>query len=432
MKYNEIRFYNVGGIRRMNIPGSPVVMISGDNGTGKTSLIEGVSLLFDGGHNPDLIGPYDEYSTVEVDFDNGWKFRRTTTPKGYELKGWTEDGSIIRKPAETLKQLVSGLALNPTGLVDAPQKDRVKFLQNAMPLEFTPQEIAETLGQYAADVKLPDGKLDGSTFNGWRDGYYSKRTDLNRSIRDKEGTRNTLIKSLPPEDDTDWSAAAKNLRSERDNVSAQSVKFNNDAKAVLDQEIARLEQEAAERIADIKEQLSKDLAHVRSLAKEALDSSQTPLIARLQGLIAEISQAEEKAKQQERAKGVRESVERISGEEREMAKQASRLDRVIEKLDALKRQKLDALPIQGVEVRDGQIYYNGLNFDTQLNTAQQYVLSFQVAALTLGDLPLMLFDKAESLVGKARAEFIEGIKDAGFQVILAECKENAPLEVSAV
>jgi DNA repair exonuclease SbcCD ATPase subunit len=432
VKYTEIRQHNVGGNKDITIPGGPVVLISGANGTGKTSIVNGISLLFDGGHNPDLIGPHDDRAVVEIDFDNGWRFRRATTVKSYTLEGWTASDVPIKKPAETLKKLVSGLSLNPTGLVDAPQKDRVKFLQAAMPLVFTTLDIAGALGTDSEIVELPSGDLDAQGFNEFRDGYYSKRTDINRSIRDKEGTRNTLIKSLVVDDETDWAAKAAELRAKRDAVNKQSAGISLEAQKIQDAEVSRLKDEAQQKIDAIKAQLQAAIEALNAEARAAVAEQQAPLMSQLAELIELIGQAEERSQQQERAKGSRESIERIGKEERLLAIQAAKLDRVIEKLDKLKRKKLEDLPIPGVEVKNGTIYKDGKNFDTQLNTAQQYVLSFQVAALTLGELQLMTFDKAESLVGKDREEFIEGIKDAGFQVIMTEAVADTPLTLATV
>jgi hypothetical protein len=432
MKFTEARLYNVGGIERARIPGGAIVLISGANGTGKTSIIEGFSVVFDGGHHPELIGPYDDKAVVEIEFDNGWKFRRTTTFKNYSLEGWSEDGVPIRKPAETLKKLVSGLALNPTGLVDAPEKDRVKFLQNALPLEFSGEEIAAALGQYGRDVTLPAEPLNADGFNQYRDGYFGKRTDLNRKLRDKEGTRNTLVRSLPPEDDVDWTAQAGELRKQREAIQKRSAQITLDVERVQNEEIDRLKAEANTEIKRIEAQLEIAIEERRAEAKAGLEQTLAPLQEQQSALAGELGQAEERAKQQQRAAGVRDSIRRVDEEARQMAIEASRLDQVIEKLDALKKEKLNALPIPGIEIRDGKIFYNGLSFDTQLNTAAQYVLSFRVAALTLGDLPLMLFDKAESLVGETRDEFIEGIKEAGFQVVMTEAVAGRPLEITTV
>jgi hypothetical protein len=432
MRYTEARFFNVGGIRRAAIPGGPVVLISGANGTGKTSLIDGLSLVFDGGHHPELIGSWDDKAIVEIDFDNGWKFRRTTTAKEYKLEGWSEDGVPIRKPAETLKKLVSGLALNPTGLVDAPEKDRVKFLQNALPLEFTAEEIAAALGKHGTEVTLPAEALNADGFNQYRDGYFGKRTDLNRKLRDKEGTRNTLVRSLPPEDDVDWTAKEKELRAERDRLNKTLASNALEAEKLQNAEIDRLKADAQAKIDALHAALRQDIEAVKEEVKRQVAERAQPLIDKLAVIVKEAGTAEAKAEEQSRVQGIRDSIEKVDKDAKAMSVEANQLDFVLEKLDALKKEKLNALPIPGIEIRDGRIFYNGLSFDTQLNTAAQYVLSFRVAALTLGDLPLMLFDKAESLVGESRAEFIEGIKEAGFQVIMTEAVADRPLEITAV
>lgn len=65
----------------------------------------------------------------------------------------------------------------------------------------------------------------------------------------------------------------------------------------------------------------------------------------------------------------------------------------------MKKQKLDELPIPGLEVRNGQIFANGLDYDKQVNTGQQFKIAVQISALRFGGLPFMIADKGEHLDG---------------------------------
>jgi hypothetical protein len=92
---------------------------------------------------------------------------------------------------------------------------------------------------------------------------------------------------------------------------------------------------------------------------------------------------------------------------------------------------LDELPIEGVEVRGGEIFYGGLPFD-QLNTQNKIFLACQIGALKFGGLPLMICDQIEQVDDLRWDEFCEAIKDSGFQVIAARVDVETDAEGNAI
>jgi type I site-specific restriction endonuclease len=114
------------------------------------------------------------------------------------------------------------------------------------------------------------------------------------------------------------------------------------------------------------------------------------------------------------AKHLEEQRERLA----QKAREADLLDQALKALDQLKQQKLDSLPIPGLEIRENEVYKNGIPFD-QLNHAQRYTLAIEIGSLGMGDLPLVVSDEAEALDEKEFQAFCEAVKESGIQLIAA-------------
>jgi hypothetical protein len=482
VRLDSIHLQNAGLIADLTIDLTPrdgsagcVVMLRGKNGTGKTTIIRAIQTMFDGGSFPDLIGPNgDEYS-VEIRFDNGDRFIRTENAKGYTLKGWNADGSVIKSPAKTLQQLASGLALEPTGLVDAPPKDRVKFLQDAMPLTFTRGDLVRAgcgscEGCAAGEPLDRSGKWHGSkpctatglrpvydlpAFTSFRDGKYSRRREVNVEAKDLHATRRHVAQALPEgdvlrtartgsgeanaapaeptarEEARDAEAALETMRKGlQDALESWRHDFIVLKNEILDEERVEIEQARVEFEAKcdrIREAKSKEQTALEAKYHELVAEQRKPFDSQIEHLTSVLGAAREKLEQLNRLEGVRQSLASLDEKITAKDEEAITLDEQVKALDQLKIEKLNSQPIPGVEIRDGEIYWRGLKFQTQVNLARQYTLSFQVAALSIPEdgLPFFLFDKAESIVGADRAELIDGLKEAGFTVLMADADEQA-------
>jgi archaellum component FlaC len=437
MRIERFILRNFKGIEHIDVKCGSVVIVSGENAAGKSSIIDAFSSLFEGGHDPDEIRRGADRAEITVLLDDGTTLQKLVKPKSTEYCVTSADGSTIPSPTTYIKKLVTGLSLNPTGLVDAAPKERVKFLQNAMPLEFTRMEVAPLCEGYDGPI-LP--AMDVQQFNNFRQGRYDQRTDLNRKKATLDGAIQTLRRALPSDEESDWidteQSLADAIKERRSEIELIHTAVKNDRVSVkeaiqreLDAQIAEIRRKADAEIEEARlsafAKVEQAYARMESVAQGTIN----PIRESIESLTQELGQVREKSDAQKRAQGTRKDLDRLNSDIKDIVRQVAKLDRTIDGLDALKREKLDALPIQDVEVRDGQIYYRGLNFDTQCNTALKYLLSFQVAALTLGDLKFMIFDGAESLDGSNRADFIEAIKAAGFQVVMAEVRSGEPLKV---
>lgn len=453
MRLTRVYIENVGGVRKLEIPcDGGLVIVSGANGTGKTSVLNAVRCVIEGGHQPELIGPYGKQATVELHFDNGWKFRREWNQKSYTLKGWSADGGKIDSPAKTIQALFeSEYSLNPTGLINADPKDRVSFLHKALPLDFTAEEIARATGE-AASRFAPVVRVE--ELDKIRQGRYEQRTVANVEWRKLKESRDKMAESLPDGDsltltwvDTEPGmdgqskpqsapidpldevrTLERKLTQARDSLQSALSGW----KADLDSLLNQLNREEKEEQEAIRLKYSTLRSDARVAAERLVTEERKPFDEYIERAAGELAAAQERAQQVAKLEGLRDAIRNVDKQMKHAQDEAVRLDNAVKNLDELKRKKLETLPIPGVEVRDGQLYVDGLNFETQLNTARQYLLSAQVAALTMKDFPFMIIDNTEAMDEENRRMFISGLAESGFQCVMAAVEDGKPLSVQTV
>lgn len=422
---------NVGLFSSLVIPGSPVLVIAGENGVGKTTIIKSYVALFDGGHFSELIGPSGSKATIEVKFSDGMRAIKTITQKGYKLEVFTRDGSMIEKPAEYMRSLSSGLTLSPAEFIDTPKEKRLKWLQDRVSATFTKAELDE-----ACEVDtFADPEMDLARFSRFFDGVYAKRTETNAEVKRMDTLLQDLRRNMAvvTSDGVDWISRADELSTllsdKRTEFNGLSVTANDAFKAKRDAITANLEKA----IAELQRKAQEDIEAAKAKIAVLLDQERVPLQAEIEGLAGEVATARANAQQQTTAKANEETLKKIDAEHGKSLREVSRLDRAVEALRKLKASKLDAISVTGLDVRlDGTLVYEGKDFDTQLNTAQQIIVAIQIMAKGPGRMPFFILDNAEHLDATTRAELAEYGKAKGFQIVMAVVEDQMPLTLQAV
>jgi hypothetical protein len=81
------------------------------------------------------------------------------------------------------------------------------------------------------------------------------------------------------------------------------------------------------------------------------------------------------------------------------------------------------MPIEGAEVRDGQLFINELPYDN-LSTSEKLRVAFQFAGLMQNKLPMMISDRAESFEESNWQEVKAAAVESGYQVFFARVTEG--------
>lgn len=420
MRIASVEISNVKGIRSAAFPLGSVTVIRGANGTGKTSIVDAISSVFAGGHDPDLIRLGADKAVVVLTLDDGTTIKKTITAKNSTLDITTAQGLKVTKPAAWVAQLASGFQFDPIAFLEADSKKRAQFLLEAMPISFHPAELKGITG---ADFARP---IDLEAFAALRQGIYDKRRDANVVQRDIGATLNTLRENLPEGDDQDWPGIVATHRQKQADLRAELKRVEGDVEKDAEAALATAARVRDEAIAAAKlqyEQVASDVAKVKA---ESIAEQTAEINAELQTVSAELATAEERQRAQAKAEGLRKQIEEFAQRLKGKLMESLQCDEQLKQLDALKVAKLSESGIPGLEIVNGEILVDGIPLDS-LNTQRQYVVAFQVATLKGGDLGFLVCDRAESLVGADWDAFREAAAESGYQVVFARAEAGEPL-----
>lgn len=431
LRIEEIEISNVMGIGHAVLKPGALTIIRGGNGAGKTSLLEAINGIFEGGHNPELIRRGEEQARVTMRLSDGVTIEKLTTQKDSYLKITTADGLEVKSPKKFVDSLASSFAFDPIAFMTAAPKERLKFLLEAMPVEFGIRELADALpADGSLKELLPKEPLDLAQFGAWLEQIRERRKVARQESETIQKTCKSLKGTLPKESATeDWDAVIIALEADRqrihnaeqlqvDEISAEAKAESGRQGAALTarEAVIRAEFEAAMQVV---RQERIELSHTISTAEAAAIGEIRKVHALdLERVASELATARENSRRAAADGALRAHFDQQSALAGQKYKQHLILDGFVERLEDVKKQKLDDLPVPGLEVRNGQIFSNGLDYDKQVNTGQQFKIAVQISALRFGGLPFMIADKGEHLDGASWDEIREAVEGTDIQILM--------------
>ncbi len=423
MRIHEIEIYNILGTKQHNFRLGDLTVIRGHNGSGKSSIISGILSVFEGGHDPGLLHRGAKKGWVKLLLGDGATITKSVTAKASTVEALDPKGHVIPKPQAFINELAEAMAVEPARLLLAKQKDLLSVLLDVMPVTFTREETEKAAGRVVTSKSLD---LDGLA--ALRKQIFDERTAVNKAARDSEGTVNDLRRNLPEQDEIDWGAEAQRLRDEL----AAGVEEVNEVKRSVESEAAKAEQsivnEINEKVAALMQEKATRIAAVRKDledAKQRVDQQAAPVLDKLK---ADAATAQERSSAQAKATGIRESIAKFEARIRENEERAEKLTAAIQALDDLKKAKLDTLPIPGLEVADGKLLVDGIEW-SHVNLARRVEITF--AIWDLRNAPFAVLDDAEHFDAEMWQAFCDYCLSTKRQVIAARVGDG-PLEIEAI
>ncbi len=403
----------------LNLKGRSLTVIRGANSVGKSSLLDAVASIFQGGSDPSLVRQGAKSGRVRLELSNGVVIEKLQTAKGATLKVTDANGEAVASPQKYVQELATSFAFSPLDFLRAPKNERAAFAAKHANLSFQAKELRNLkfgqldVGAPVRELVGPDAVLSLEDFDRLRKTVYEKRKAANLLANEAEKSVNSLRKSLPLDEPGETPAA--NLPRLQKELAALDEGERRDLTAV------GAEAEAARATARL--EYDRQLTAIYEAESEAVNEVKRGNEAertRLQQAIAEAQAGLKRAGEVAAlSKHLEQQQERLS----EKSTEAKAFDQALDAMDALKKSKLDNLPIPGLTIENGEVFRNGIPFD-QLNHAQRYVTALEIGALGLGELPLVISDEGESLDEKEFAVFCEAIKESGMQVIVARVDQG--------
>lgn len=481
MKISMLKLKNCLGVKELEFKPGQITLIEGEEGQGKTSILESVQRFF--WNRSERSGTFvykDDEGTAEkaetyIDLDDG------TTMKKYINKenkvtttGIDKDGMSPKNPEGFLKALVSERQLNPISLIHMEDKDLTALILSLIPIRVTEADLKDWVGEVPSFIDLSKHGLQ--VCKDVVDVYFTKRSDINRRIKDLtgeiKGDKEKLPKNYDPEPWRNVSLTEKydaiketNIFNKQleiqqakiDNVaatietlrnqakvaiteikqkSAESKKTAEDEIAKLKQRIIALESELAQADAVCVEKVKTTTEHYKELADKVEADAEESKKYLDSHHIVDIVPLETAHKEAEEMKSYIRSADDLKVKEIELHTKEKEVETLTDKIEFMrtKPQMLLAkseIPIQGITV-DGQgnVLVNSRPI-INLSGGERIRFVMNIVRATAGPLKIILINGFESLSPKGQAEFIKECAGDGFQYIITKVTDGA-LKITAI
>lgn len=439
MRISHITIRNILGIDELELTPKGYTQISGPNGTGKTSVLEAIKATLGSGHDATLLRKGAEKGETVLVLDDGTEISKTVTASGSSTTVRGADGKKRARPAEIIKELADMLSVNPVDFLAAPKKERVRVLLESMPLQ---ADVAHLTKLSGVNVQAPAGMHALAVIDAVHKQVYDDRTGTNRAVREKEATINQLRAAMPDapggvegdeatlQADIDAATQARDTRLGQIRTKLDGIKAENQRRA----EAARADAQA--QIDKIKADLQ---ANLDTLAADTAENERKAATAReaANAKHAEATQAKQVALQSIRSnrdaaakrQGALETIATMESELGGLQDDAQRQTKALADIEAYKSELLASLPIPGLEVKDGEVFRNGIPLD-RLNTAQQVEIAVELAKLRSGELGIACVDRIEALDKDSREALRKSALAAGLQLFVTRVTDSGEFSIA--
>lgn len=407
---------NVKRLKAVRIsPDGNVVTIAGENGQGKSSVLDSIEYLFGGRetHPAEVIRRGAETARIVGRID-GLVVERRFTAKGTVLEVRSEDGAKYPSPQTVVDKLYGALTFDP-----------LRFLQ------LEPKKQADQLRQL--------GGLDFAELDARRQAVFEKRTEVNAQGKSMRARFDAM--PVPPADVPEKPVSLDQLLAEQDKL--QEEKRANDGVRQLQRE---LEQKAAEArtkatrstelVDNLRAQLRLAEADLQKdvLQAEHLGKERDAFAPRVQALVdPDLAELYRRMKQLEatndlvRAAAAR---RRLDAELAALRESKTKLENELNAIDATKAEALKKakLPVEGLGFDENGLTFNGLPLE-QASQAERIRVAVAMGIAANPKMKVILVRDASLLDTKSLQLMVEMAAAAGFQVWLERVSSDRTVGV---
>ena len=426
LKIAGITIKNVLGIEELELhPDGNVVQIMGGNGKGKSSILQAFKGALGISDYSNLVRNGAESGEVVIDLNDliiSKKFKAdgadTLNIKG-RVSG-TNAMSNISSPAKVLKGLFSPTSVDPLALLAASPKNLLDAVLNASPMTVKGTNFSTIIDGRNIDtdchalIAIAEAQKV----------ITEDRRDINRDLKNAQTTATQLQGTLPDElpDTAEIHSTIDNNNAAIEGIQSESRKAGRTVRQQYTEQIQTLES----RIEDLEEALAEAKADKAVLAKEQelkVEQAQESVLSKGDELYAENERLQQQLQSMAVFENTKKQIAGWNDQVKAAQLQSNKMTKALDDLQSLKEDLCKDLPIEGLEIKDGMLCFNGVQFQT-LNTAAKVKLVVKLAELSAGDLGLIVIDNSEALDADTYELFIEEANKSDLMFVVARVTEG--------
>lgn len=473
MKITRIKITNLFGIKEYEADGKNREL-NGENGTGKTSVIDAIRYALTNKSDREYIVRNGESEgEIIIETDTGLSIDRKARIAQTDYKSVKQNGLAVPSPETFLKDIITPLQLSPLEFMGMDKKEQNAIILSMIDYPWNMETIKEWFGEIPADVNYDQNILailnDIQAENGT---YYQTRQDINRDIRAKRAIVTEIGSALPVDYNGErWeNVNLSNLYTEIEKIrksneqieKAKRLKEGHGNKirsyeadreialAALDREITAKENSLDTELASLRERISalekekKSLASTKTDKAAVIQSEYKEKVAKYESEVAaydeyldqEVQPIETLLKEAETAEKMKSHINEwrrmlaLEEEIKKLSETSSSLTAKIEKARTLPGEILETatIPISGLSVKDGIPLINGLPV-SNLSEGEKLDLCIDVAIQNPAGLQIILIDGIEKLSTDMRERLYTKCREKGLQFISTRTTDSSDLTV---
>lgn len=432
MKIAHIEIKNILGIKELELNPGKINIVSGKNASGKTSIFTAIQTAIKGGNDATLIHKGEEEGEIVLVFDNNYELtRKIAQGKPAKIKLTDANGMSVPAPQTELNKLFDEISINPFEFMKKKGKERLETLLTALNIQVSETDIKTRLNGSAEKVKFDDRLSGLDLIDNIYQQIYNDRTGINRLYKNSQSHAVELSDSLNDMDQTDPTELQleyNNLEKKRDDLREKTHKKEMEIIEEYNSEVSEKEEQIRTKIAELKEELTAfkdEKAEIKNRkAKENLESERKEI----EEITSMLSEIKVKIDNANIVRNTKENLEKAQNEVRKYKKESDSLSADLDSLTQMKTGLIQEVPIDGLEINEGEIYVYGIAYD-RLNTAKQLEIALEVAKLRTGELKLICVDGIEVLDEETLEKFKEMAAKTEHQYIMTRVGNQEELEI---
>lgn len=464
---------NMYGIREYS-QGGESVELSGENGVGKTSVIDAIKYALTNKSDREYVVRNGESEgEIIVETDTGLRINRKARTNQADYKSVKQNGVEVNSPEAFLRDIFTPLQLNPIEFMSMDKKRQNAIILDMIEYPWTLETIKGWFGELPDWVSYDQNILsvlnEIQSENGW---YFKHRTDVNRDIRNNRAFIEEIAAELPDgynaakwENENLSEIYAELERIRKDNQLIQKAKDviagRNDKVRAFEAE-KEIQTTAVEKeFSSREQQIEKDIISLRNRISE-LETERAGLegkksdkleiirqkynadVAKFEAEVEEYRKYEnmelkDTTELQEKASTV-EKMKSYINEYKRMLSLQQKIDELTEESNSLTNKielartlpgtilETATIPIKGLSVKDGIPLINGLPV-SNLSEGEKLDLCIDVAIQKPNALQIILIDGVEKLSTKLKEQLYKKCRDRGLQFIATRTTDEEEMSV---